>query len=242
MRQVPLYLIIGSGRVARHFQHYFSLLHLPFETWSRKNPNENLHSPQLEKYSHILLLISDQAIQAFIDANLNDITANTILIHFSGSMVSQQAYGAHPLMSFSHHLYNLEQYQSIPFVLDHDAPPFEKLLPGLKNSHVSIPTALKAKYHALCVLSGNFSCMLWQKLFTSFEQEFNFSAATAFPYLLQQTQNLTLEPKNALTGPLVRNDAATIEKNLNALKNDPFLDIYKSFVSCYQQLMKDNLS
>lgn len=188
------------------------------------------------------MLISDQAIQTFIHANLVNLNnTDAILIHFSGSVVSQDAYGAHPLMSFTNHLYELEQYQSIPFVLDHDAPSFETLLPGLKNSHVRIHTSLKAKYHALCVLSGNFSCMLWQKLFTSFEREFNFSAAIAFPYLLQQTQNLTLEPKNALTVPLVRNDATTIERNLHALKNDPFLDIYKSFVLCCQPLTKDNL-
>lgn len=238
MRQVPFYLLIGSGRVASHFQHYLSLLHLPFGTWSRKWPIENLHN-QLKKYSHILLLISDQAIQEFIDTHLKN--ANAILVHFSGSIVSKEAYGAHPLTSFTNNLYELERYQSIPFVLDHDAPEFERLLPGLTNQHVRIPISLKAKYHALCVLSGNFSCMLWQKLFTSFEREFNFSPKIAFPYLLQQTQNLILDSQNALTGPLVRNDSITIAKNLQALKNDSFLDIYKSFVKCYQQLTEDNL-
>lgn len=233
MQQVPYYLLIGSGRIARHFQHYFSLIHLPFEAWCRQYPIEILYQ-HLENATHILLLISDAAIQDFIDTHLN--TVNATIIHFSGSILSKKAYGAHPLMSFMNNLYDLKTYQSLPFIIDHDAPAFAKLLPGLPNQHVRIHASLKAKYHALCVLSGNFSCMLWQKLLTSFESELNFSKEIAFPYLMQQAQNLTTDSKNALTGPLVRNDAVTIAKNLQALKDDPFLDIYQSFITCYQQV------
>ncbi len=72
MRQVPRnvsYLLIGNGRVARHFQHYFSLLQLPFVTW-QGSESPSLLREQIRHASHILLLISDDAIDSFIDAYL----------------------------------------------------------------------------------------------------------------------------------------------------------------------------
>ena len=233
MRQVPRYLLIGNGRVAKHFQHYFTSLGLSFTTWQRNHSDTHLQS-QLHDVSHILLLISDQQIEAFIQQHLTNTSA--LLVHFSGSLISEKAHGAHPLMTFSHSLYDIDQYQRIPFVVDQDAPAFEDLLPGLPNAHVRLDKSLKAKYHALCVMSGNFSCMLWQKLFSSFEQELKIPATIAEHYLRQQTQNLMTHPQTALTGPLVRGDVLTIEKNLNALEGDPFKEIYESFVRCYNQI------
>jgi len=159
-------------------------------------------------------------------------------VHFSGSLVTEQANGAHPLMTFSDTLYDLEHYQAIPFVLDHDAAEFSELLPGLPNQFARLHKSLKPKYHALCVLSGNFSCMLWQKLFQTLEQEFNIPQSVAFPYLYQQTQNLLMNPQTALTGPLVRGDNITIKKNLAALETDSFQAVYTSFISSYQQEMQ----
>src|SRR5476649_2885476 len=117
MRQVPHYLLIGNGCVARHFQHYFSLLALSYTTWNRSESIDKLH--QLAKTAtHILLLIKDSAIQAFYEEHLK----SYLCVHFSGSLVSEQIIGAHPLMCFSQDLYILSQYQPIPFVIDHDAP------------------------------------------------------------------------------------------------------------------------
>ena len=148
MRQVPHYLLIGNGRVARHFRHYFSLLKLPFSTWNRSESLLRLHE-KLSVCSHILLLISDSVIDEFIIQHLKKTEA--MLIHFSGSLVSSHAFGAHPLMTFSENLYDLECYHEFSFVLDHDAPPFETLLPGLSNRYVRLDKSLKAKYHA-CLL------------------------------------------------------------------------------------------
>lgn len=237
MRQVPQatpnYLIIGNGRVARHFQHYFTLLNLPFTTWQRQEPLADLQA-RMQQSTHILLLITDGAIDEFITQHLQQTTQTRI--HFSGSLVSENAYGAHPLMCFNKTLYELPEYLALTFIVDQDAPDFSVLLPGLPNKHERLPKSLKAKYHALCVMSGNFSCLLWQKLFSSLENEFNLSAQAAYPYLLQQTKNIHQDYTSALTGPLVRNDVHTIEKNLMALESDPFQEIYKSFVACYEKI------
>jgi predicted short-subunit dehydrogenase-like oxidoreductase (DUF2520 family) len=133
-------------------------------------------------------------------------------------------------MTFNTGLYGLDKYQSIPFVVDATAPPFAALLPGLPNPHVTLAPELKAKYHALCVLSGNFSCLLWQKFFAALESEFHLPVSTAHPYLRQQMENLLTDYTTAFTGPLARGDRETIEKNLKALEGDPFQRIYQSFV------------
>lgn len=231
MRQVPYYLLIGNGNVARHFQHYLSLVQQAFQTWHRSEPLAKLEQA-LSRATHVLVLISDKALENFIINHCMNTRA--LLIHFSGSLATDKAHGAHPLMTFSKHLYNLDLYQLIPFVIDQDAPAFAELLPGFKNPSVRLEKSLKSKYHALCVLSGNFSCILWQKLFSSFETEFNIPKTITYPYLIQQMQNLMNDSDHALSGPLKRNDHETLEKNLQALTHDPFQEIYKSFVSCYQ--------
>lgn len=238
MRQVPHYLIIGNGRLARHFQHYFNLLSLPYSTWHRGESPEVLQQ-KVAGASHILILISDAAIEGFIQTHLA--SANSMLIHFSGSLATDLAIGAHPLFGFHSGTYSLLTYQSIPFVIDHDAPDFESLLPGLHNAHSRLHKNQKAKYHALCVMSGNFSCLLWQKYFKTLEDEFHLPVSIAYPYLQQQTQNLIQDATHALTGPLVRDDQITIQKNIDALSGDPFKALYEAFVTCYQALQEEQL-
>ncbi len=238
MRQVPRYLIIGNGRLARHFQQYFLLQQIHFQHWHRALPLSHLYEMLMDT-THVLVLISDQAIEPFIKTFLP--LANPLMIHCSGSLVTPYAYGAHPLMSFSSEMYPLSDYQSIPFMLDENAPAFSNLFPGLPNPHFSLTTALKKKYHALCVLGGNFSCLLWQKVFSTFEKEFKLPASVCFPYLQQQTHNLITHWQTALTGPLTRNDLGTIDDNIQALLGDSFQAIYKQFVVCYQTMQEETL-
>lgn len=234
MRQPHMhYLIIGHGRVAQHFQYYLKLLHVAYDIWYRPQAMSELRE-KTRAASHILLLINDNAIEAFINEHF--LSTDALLIHFSGSLVTPLAYGAHPLMSFNRSVYSLSRYHSIPFVIDQNAPEFASLLPGLPNKHVRMDVSLKAKYHALCVLSGNLSCFLWQNLFARLEKTFNIPASFAQTYLEQQTENLLDFYESALTGPLVRNDMETIEKNIKALEGDPLQIIYKSFVDCYKQI------
>lgn len=232
MRQVPCYLIIGNGRVARHFRAYFDFLKIAFLQWHRGMPIELLYHYQ-QQATHILVLISDDAIDAFIQNNLSE--AAIPIIHFSGSLSTELAYGAHPLNTFGNELYELGEYQAIPFIIDADAPDFDALLPGLPNSHVRIAKNQKAKYHALCVLAGNMSCLLWQKLMTEFNESFHWPRSIANTYLKRQMFNLLEDPEHALTGPLVRKDKQTIARNKAALNDDPFQAVFNSFVDYYEQ-------
>jgi len=235
MRQVPSpgttpLGIVGDGRVARHFQHYFTLLNRPVQTWSRRasavSPVEALASCET-----ILVLVPDVAIEPFVDA-WPDLSTHR-LVHCSGSLVTTVAECAHPLMTFGSDLYPLETYRSIPFVLDAGRRSLHELLPGLPNPSFTIAASERPSYHAHCVMAGNFSTLLWHKLFDQLEHRFAIPPSAAHPFLMQTARNLVSDADRALTGPLARGDVATIAANLNALEGDPFQEVYSAFVRAY---------
>lgn len=234
MRQVPHYLIIGRGRLACHIKHYFCLLNLSYSEWHRGLSFEALHAV-LPAATHILILINDDAIQTFLNIHLKNLP-DTQLIHCSGRLNCDLAVGVHPLMTFSHTLYSLKDYQEIVLVVEEGAPSLEILLPGLSNQVVYIPKQLKEKYHALCALSGNLTCFLWQQLFDRFERELNLPKSIAFPYLKQQMINLLTDATTALTGPLARGDHHTVRAHLQSLEHDPLKKIYAGFINSFFEL------
>lgn len=234
MKQVPTYAIIGNGRMARHLFHYFNLLGIPFFHWFRK-----AHSPEklesiITQASHILLLISDNAIESFITAYPD--LKSKVLVHFSGALVSPLAFGIHPLMTFSDELYSLETYKKIPFISEKTAPPFQELFPNLPNPNYTISLEVKPRYHALCVMSNNFTTLLWQKFYQELDQTLNMPMNAIHPYLEQTLLNLKNNPNSALTGPLARKDQYASNINLKALENDPFQNIYKVFLETYNTI------
>lgn len=233
MGQVPEYAVIGDGRMARHFCHYLDLLNISYQQWSRKaDPSENQLPAIIDRCNPILILITDGAIEAFIQAR--PLLHNKSLIHFSGSLHTELACNTHPLMTFSHEFYPLSVYQKIPFAIE-TKKVLSELLPGLPNPSFVIPPELKSYYHALCVISGNFAALLWQKFFNELENRFQVSKEIAFPYLEQICLNLQKDSLSALTGPLVRNDEVTIKANLQALEHDSFKEVYQAFVEVYQE-------
>jgi 2-dehydropantoate 2-reductase len=235
MRQVPSpgttpFGIVGDGRAARHFHRYFELLDLPVRRWSRRaadcSPTE-----ALAECGTILVLIPDAAIEPFIAAWPG--LSRRRLVHCSGSLVTTAAECAHPLMTFGPDLYDLQTYQSIPFVLDSGGTPFYGLLPGLPNRFFTIPAEARPSYHAHCVMAGNFSTLLWLNLFDQLEGRFGIPPEAAHPFLAQTARNLVADAGRALTGPLARGDAATIAANLAALEGDPFREVYAAFARAY---------
>ena len=224
MRQVPKYLILGSGRVARHMSYYLSLLEIPFIQWDKKEPIQFL----LPKVDRVLIAVSDSAIEKVISEN--NLRDRSKLIHFSGALVTDLAFGAHPLMTFGNGVYDFNTYKSIPFIIEQEGPDFSELMPGLPNASYKIARELKPFYHSLCVLSGNFTILLWQKFFGEMKEKFGIPQEAIKPFLHQTLINLEKNPESALTGPLSRKDLETIEKNITALASDPYADVYRSFV------------
>lgn len=242
MKNTPTnsYGIVGDGRVAQHISHYFRLREINFKVWSRRLSSEPVDLELFEQ-DVILLLIKDSAIENFIDKNPQ--LQQKTLVHFSGSLVAEKAYGVHPLMTFGNDLYDLETYERMPFICEagrHEFSDlnFETLFPKLKNMSYQLHYQDKALYHALCVLSQNFTTVLWQKFFSEMQSQFSIGIEALKPILEQTLINLLKNPSASLTGPLARGDTKTIRANLEALRDDPFKEVYEAFVSAWSKTQK----
>jgi predicted short-subunit dehydrogenase-like oxidoreductase (DUF2520 family) len=233
------YAILGGGRLARHMRHYFSLLQQPCSGWARDsrsplnshtecNAEERLRST-IAPATHVLLLVSDHAIGPLVDRY--PFLREKILIHCSGATSLAGIAGAHPLMSFAGELYSLAQYRSIPFTVENGYR-FRDLFPSLPNPHHPIDPADKAKYHALCVMAGNFPQIMWQAVATRLTQ-MGLPADSQSRYLEQVLHNFTSASSAALTGPLTRGDDHTVRLNLAALENDRLQGLYQAFCDFY---------
>lgn len=231
MGQVPSYLIIGDGRLARHFKYYLSLLHIPCVSWHRAQSTKLLqHLVQINTV--ILLLIADDAIAAF--SGQHDLAGHPGLVHCSATVAIDGISFAHPLMSFNTDLYDASLYPTIPFAIAEKGPSLAELLPGLANPSFRLPSAKRDLYHALCVMGGNFSTMLWQQFFDGMQQSLGIDRALLLPYVNQVSQN-TMQSDHAVTGPLVRGDQGTIAKHLNALGDDPLAHVYRAMLNLHQE-------
>ena len=235
------YAIVGGGRLARHFSHYFQLLEIPHTRWVRdaRSSFNTFALPDTEprlketvrNAGRVLLLVSDNAIAALLKQY--PFLHEKQLLHCSGALSFPGIAGAHPLMTFADDLYELETYRSIPFIME-AGHFFEDLFPGLPNPHFVINVEDKARYHAMCVMAGNFSQVLWKGISGRFEQQLDLPAGSLHPYLNRVAGNFLAAPEAALTGPLIRNDQPTIEKNIQSLDGDPLQDLYRAFVHFYQ--------
>ena len=226
----PSITLLGDGKVARHFSYFLQRKNISFNTWSRKSsvPLKEI----IKDTPTVILLVKDSAIEEVIRAH-PELSIQT-KIHFSGCLTTPLATGMHPLMTFGQELYPDEVYEQVPFICEQGGVTFRDVFPQLSNPVYTIAPEQKPFYHALCVMSGNFSVILWQKLFQELQERFGIPQEAALPYLRQITENLSHHPTLALTGPLQRKDQVTLEKNLHSLKQDPFQKIYQAFLEVHQ--------
>ncbi len=223
------YLLIGNGRLAKHIGNYFSLLGITFGFWYR-GIERNLEK-SIEKSNKILVLISDSALEPFINKYKKDFPSK-IFIHFSGAISLPNAESAHPLMSFSTSLYDLEFYSIIPFITEKGKADFKTIFPELNNPSFVILPQDKAYYHALCTVGGNFTVILWQEFAKQMYKNFKIPKEMLLPYLTKTLRNF-LEEENSLTGPFVRGDQKTILKHKLALQGKSIAPLYEAFLSFY---------
>ena len=225
------YGLVGRGRVAAHLTRYLELESQPCVSWHRgmREPAEEV----LAGCDVVLLAISDGALPTILDAHPD--FAGRPLVHFSGSLAVEGLHGAHPLMTFGPELYDLETYRSIPFITERGGARFEDLFPGLVNPSWEIDHELKPLYHALCVLAGNCTTLLWAKAVGDFESRLGLPGEALRPYLERTYRNVAASGGAALTGPLARREHETIARDLAALAGDPFGPVYRAFVEAFER-------
>jgi 2-dehydropantoate 2-reductase len=223
-------LLVGRGRIARHFQFYLKETAHEVLLWDRSQSEASLLE-KIKSASVVALAISDSAIENFYH-QFKSFNPRAQWLHFSGALEVSGVISCHPLMSFGFELYSLEFYEKILLVSTNTKQLHESL--DLTNPMLQLSTEEKPRYHALCVLAGNFSQLLWQK----FLQE---AAALRLPssalelYAKQSLTNIFEDPASALTGPLVRGDLKTQAQNLLALKDDPFQEVYLAFQKVFSK-------
>jgi hypothetical protein len=247
--QVPMtrtnfksYALLGSGRVAKHFQFYLKSLNLPVQFWSRNgdpqfnslkdlNPNTRLEKV-IAQSSHLLFAVRDEALAELTRAA---VTHGKTLVHFSGAVHLDGVFAAHPLMTFGPNLESPPWYRQIPFV--HDAGvDFAEILPGVPNPSWPLSKERRALYHALCSLAGNSSFLLWQNIGNRFERELGLPRALLSPLLHQVVENAAQNQAGGFTGPVARGDWQTVGQHLTALKNlhPDLLKVYHSYLALAQ--------
>jgi 2-dehydropantoate 2-reductase len=249
MRQVPTqtgrpahHLLVGSGKISRHFAKYFAELGLACEVW--KTPRSfspdffrNLHA------THVWILVSDHAIEEVtsrIRSGLAEFGAlpedEPLFLHASGATQVVGVLGAHPLMTFGANLYDLETYRRIPFVVENrfDGGTASEALGGLPNLAVFLDPEKRALYHSLVSVAGNFPALLWAEVFERFENELGLSRDLLAPFLFRTLGNVISSGDDALTGPLVRGDHATLKSHRVALAGTPLSPIYSAFEEFFQ--------
>jgi hypothetical protein len=223
------YLLVGTGRLSRHLQHYLAMESIAFELWDRSSA-ERFES-MLARAGAVVVLISDDAIEPFLARRATG--DRPPWIHCSGSLTTPLADCAHPLMLFGDELYDHATYRRIPFVTERGRRSFPELFPGLANPHSEIDPGLKGLYHTLCTMGGNLSTLLWMKVFEDAEGRLGLERELFYPYLEQVTRSLMVSA-DPLTGPLARGDERTVARHLAALVGDPFEGVYRAFVAAYR--------
>lgn len=231
------YLIVGNGRLSKHFQYLFAIKNISFKLWFKgSNESFELLCKEAEK---ILVLIKDDEIVNFIESNKSLADQKLIWIHCSGMLSTPLAESAHPLMTFTEKLYDSEVYDSIPFITEINRLTFKELFPDLNNPSYQIASQCKNLYHAFSVMSGNFTTILWQNFFNYLTSR-DIPQSTAYAYLNGIIYNLKND-NFPLTGPIQRNDVNTIYKHLEALENNPFRNVYISFLEVNDQMKSEKI-
>jgi len=226
-------LLIGSGKLAHHLHAYLNLLGIPHETWTKPRDLFGLKE-KLESRTHLWLLVSDHALPDLSEI-LHSRFPGVPLIHSSATTELKGALTLHPLMTFGPTLYSKERYETIPFTLFWDesesAPGFETLIRSrFPNPLLSLASKDRARYHLNCVMISNLSILLWS---AGMRAGPDLPRAAFHPILSQTLNNFMEHGESALTGPLQRNDQATLKKHLELLSGKPEKRLYETFMDYF---------
>jgi hypothetical protein len=231
-------LLIGGGRLARHFHHYLNLIGISHHMWTDSRKLAGLDA-QLEEcppssedgISHFWLMVSDDALTA-LSSTLHDHHPEIPQIHSSATVPLPHALTLHPLMSFGPELYPSENYESFPLTMIQEEtnhhPDFETLIRlTFRNQILIIKDCDRGRYHLNCAMISNLSVLLWDAAMTAGPD----LPVEAFHPILQQTlQNFMNVRSAALTGPLARGDKNTLNRHLKILQGTPEHGLYQAFL------------
>lgn len=240
-------LLVGDGQLAKVLWAQLKAKQVA-KQWSRKSAQTFPAVIKEFDPTHIWIAISDRSLESFANENSAMFKSRTI-VHFAGSRPSfssaarkdsAMVFAAHPLTTFAAPI-EAEDFALIPFVLDQDSPPLTELMPGFSNPSMRLKPDDRGYYHALCVMAGNFTVMLWEAMNARFDR-MGVSHATLNVFRNQIFENLANAAMSetrtsVLSGPIARGDADTIERHRSELLQRgelPLLKIYDGFLDLHR--------
>lgn len=236
--------IIGSGNVAFHLSKAFTEKGVEIaQIFGRNLQALQIIGAELGiPYSTEKLCDADLYIIAVKDDAISEVSKmiknqNALVVHTSGSISKDVLQGEfrkasfYPLQTFSK-AKSLD-YSKIPFFIDADTEEDKMVLMDLAkkiSSRVMFVNDEKRKYIHLAAV---FSCNFVNHLFAH-AKEIAQSQEIAFEYFLPLIDETVdkihyLEPKEAQTGPAVRNDERVLKLHEALIQNEQQKQIYKIF-------------
>lgn len=248
-------VIIGSGNVAQHLIAAFAKSNEieVLQVFSRRKEAVS-HLIELEKITDNLanlpeadiyiIAVSDDAI-AGVSSQLH--FKNRLVVHTSGSVSmnsldSKNRKGVfYPLQTFSKN--KAVDFSTIPICMEskneNDYILLEKVAQSISNNTYKINGEQRKALHVSAVFVNNFVNHLYQ-----IGNEICIENKVSFDVLkplIMETANkiMLLSPKDAQTGPAIRNDKHTIEAHLDFLKNENQAALYKLLTQSIQNNGKE---
>lgn len=243
-------VIIGSGNVAYHLAKAFKESNIEVKQLFGRN-EEQLKAISSEtgfSFSSTDLAPGDLYIVAVSDAAVAEVSKlitneNSLVAHTSGSLSKEVLQGNYrkasfyPLQTFSKNQ-NLN-YTEIPFFIEAENLSDENELmelAGKISDKVMKSTYEKRKYiHLTAVFACNFTNHLYARA-----KEISDSQEIPFSYFLPLIDETTekihfMDPKDAQTGPAVRDDRRILELHQELLEGES-LEIYKTINKSIQSM------
>lgn len=169
-----------------------------------------------------------------------------VAVKFSGVY----AVSMHPMMSFTRRLAGAEVFRGVTFTLEGDAIALEtarELATALDAFAVVIKPQDKPLYHAAAVMSSNYLVTLLAQS-VALLQKAGIGADDARQMLLPMATSIIEglkdeELSEALTGPIERGDAITVEGHIRALKNEQGsqLSVYRALGKATLEMVRGKL-
>jgi len=187
-----------------------------------------------------IIAVSDDAI-ASISTKLP--FENRLVVHTSGSVsidtldLKNRKGIFYPLQTFSKN--KAVDFSIIPLCLESenetDYKLLEKVAHTISNKVYAINSEQRKALHISAVFVNNFVNHLYQ-IGNEICEENKVSFEVLKPLILETANKvMSLSPKEAQTGPAIRNDKQTIEAHLDFLSNESYATMYKTLTQSIQE-------
>ena len=250
MRRLDDIVLIGAGKVAGHLGrrlrekgHHVRHVHgrTAVSTAALARVLDADHSTRMEKVPPeaelYLIAVPDDVIGTVAAKLAEHVTSDALVLHTSGATPSDvlaphfRRYGVfYPLQTFS--VGRPVDFARVPLCLytavAEDYPPVAALAAGLVNEVYAVDDRQRAGLHLAAVFVNNFTNYL-QFISRALTEANDLPWYLLRPLLRETVAKLEeLTPREAQTGPAVRDDQATLRRHLELLSEHPeWAEIYR---------------